>query len=54
MSDLALQLTTGRITDPTIPHITTAPTGIGGITTDITTGTNGTVGKPSLSRQKLK
>ena len=46
MSDLALQLTTGLITDLTIPHTIMAPTGIGGITTDITIGT---VGKPSLS-----
>jgi hypothetical protein len=47
VSDLALQLTMGRITDPTIPHIITAPAGIGGITTDIITGTIGTVGKPA-------
>jgi hypothetical protein len=48
VSDLALQLTTGRITDPTIRHTITALTGIGGITTDIITGTIGAVGKPSL------
>ena len=39
---------------PYYPSYYYGPTGIGGITTDITTGTNGTVGKPSLSRQKLK